>query len=62
MIIEAATENLELKLRILQRLDEVLGSEAIIATNTSSLSITQLAAVVAQPERVIACTSLIQCP
>jgi 3-hydroxybutyryl-CoA dehydrogenase len=53
MVIEAATENLELKLRILQRLDEVLGSETIIATNTSSLSITQLAAVVAQPERVI---------
>jgi 3-hydroxybutyryl-CoA dehydrogenase len=53
LAIEAATENLELKLRILRQLDELLGEQAVIATNTSSISITQLAAVVRDPGRVI---------
>lgn len=53
MVIEAATENIETKLRILYQLDEVVAKEAIIATNTSSLSITQLAAMVSAPERFI---------
>jgi 3-hydroxybutyryl-CoA dehydrogenase len=53
LVIEAATENLELKLRILRQIDALVGPETVIATNTSSLSITQLAAVVSQPERVI---------
>lgn len=52
-VIEAATENLELKLRILRQLDTLLAKEAVIATNTSSISITQLAAVVSNPARVI---------
>jgi 3-hydroxybutyryl-CoA dehydrogenase len=53
LAIEAATENVELKLRILKQLDGLLGAETVIATNTSSISITQLAAVVSKPERVI---------
>jgi 3-hydroxybutyryl-CoA dehydrogenase len=53
LVIEAATENLELKLRILRQIDALVSADTLIATNTSSLSITQLAAVVARPERVI---------
>ena len=53
LLIEAATENLELKLRILKQVDELLDPGTIIATNTSSISITQLAAVVSKPERFI---------
>lgn len=51
--IEAATENVELKLRILKQLDELVSADAIIATNTSSISITQLAAVLKRPEKFI---------
>jgi 3-hydroxybutyryl-CoA dehydrogenase len=53
IVVEAATENLELKLRILRQIDGLVRKEAIIATNTSSISISQLAAVVSRPERVI---------
>jgi 3-hydroxybutyryl-CoA dehydrogenase len=53
LVIEAATENVEIKLRILRQLDRQLGANALIATNTSSISITQLAAVVTNPERFI---------
>jgi 3-hydroxybutyryl-CoA dehydrogenase len=53
LVIEAATENLELKLKILRQLDALAGAETVIATNTSSISITQLAAVVSRPERFI---------
>ncbi|BAN48690.1 3-hydroxybutyryl-CoA dehydrogenase [Metapseudomonas resinovorans] len=53
LVIEAATENLELKLRILRQIEEVVSAETLIATNTSSLSITQLAAVLRRPERFI---------
>ena len=53
LVIEAATENLSLKLKILQQLDELLGDKVVIATNTSSISITQLAAVVRNPGRFI---------
>ncbi len=52
-VIEAATENIDLKLRILKQIDSMVSREAIIATNTSSISITQLAAVVDHPERFI---------
>jgi 3-hydroxybutyryl-CoA dehydrogenase len=45
LVIEAATENLDLKLGILRKLDDQLASGVIIASNTSSISITQLAAV-----------------
>ncbi|MNF48230.1 putative 3-hydroxybutyryl-CoA dehydrogenase [compost metagenome] len=53
LVIEAASENLELKLRILKQISEQVGREAIIASNTSSLSISQLAAAVSHPERFI---------
>jgi 3-hydroxybutyryl-CoA dehydrogenase len=53
LVIEAATENLELKLRVLQQIAAQVSGECVIASNTSSLSITQLAASVSQPERFI---------
>jgi 3-hydroxybutyryl-CoA dehydrogenase len=53
LVIEAATENVELKLRILKQVDDIIDAETIFATNTSSISITQLAAVVSHPERFI---------
>ena len=49
LVIEAATENHELKNKILKQLDGLLAPEVIIATNTSSISITQLAAVTSRP-------------
>ncbi|HTL76297.1 MAG TPA: 3-hydroxybutyryl-CoA dehydrogenase [Casimicrobiaceae bacterium] len=52
LVIEAATENLELKLKILRDID-TLGQDAIIASNTSSISITALAAVLRTPERFL---------
>lgn len=53
LVIEAATENEALKLRILQQVDGLLQPGALIATNTSSLSITRLAAATTRPERCI---------
>ncbi|MCL5969281.1 MAG: 3-hydroxybutyryl-CoA dehydrogenase, partial [Betaproteobacteria bacterium] len=53
LVIEAATENLELKLSILRQLDALLPAETVVATNTSSISITQLAALSGRPERFI---------
>ena len=53
LIIEAATENLELKIKILRQLDAMLPAETLVATNTSSISITQLAAVTQRPDRFI---------
>ena len=53
LVIEAATENLDLKLRILKQVDGLLSSGTILATNTSSISITSLAAVVKAPERFL---------
>jgi 3-hydroxybutyryl-CoA dehydrogenase len=52
-VIEAATENLELKLQILREASARAKKEAILATNTSSISITRLAGVVARPDQVI---------
>jgi 3-hydroxybutyryl-CoA dehydrogenase len=52
-VIEAATENEALKLDILKRIDAVVRPDAIIATNTSSISITKLASAVTHPERFI---------
>ncbi|HEX7649251.1 MAG TPA: 3-hydroxybutyryl-CoA dehydrogenase [Noviherbaspirillum sp.] len=51
--IEAATENVELKLRIMKELEGVARPGSFIATNTSSVSVTKLAAVLAQPERLV---------
>jgi len=53
LVIEAATENLDLKLRVLQQIAAQVSPECVIASNTSSLSITQLAASVDAPERFI---------
>jgi len=53
IVIEAATENLELKMRILRQAEAVVRPDAIIASNTSSISITGLAAVLEQAERFI---------
>ena len=53
LVIEAATENQALKVKILQQLDELLPAETLVATNTSSISITQLAAVTKRAERFI---------
>jgi len=53
LVIEAATENHGLKTRILQQVDAMLAPEVIIASNTSSISITQLAADTKRPDRFI---------
>lgn len=53
IVIEAATENPDLKIRILKQLEGVAKEGAIVASNTSSISITKLAAVLAKPERFI---------
>jgi 3-hydroxybutyryl-CoA dehydrogenase len=53
LVVEAATERLDLKLRILKQLSEAVPLDAVIASNTSSISITQLAAVVETPARFI---------
>jgi 3-hydroxybutyryl-CoA dehydrogenase len=53
LVIEAATENEALKFKILKQVDELLAPEVIIASNTSSISITQLAAATSRPERFI---------
>jgi 3-hydroxybutyryl-CoA dehydrogenase len=53
LVIEAATENLELKLNIFKQLDKDCPDDTILATNTSSISITQIASVTSRPEMVI---------
>ncbi len=53
LVVEAATENIDLKLKIFKQLDEACPDDTILATNTSSISITQIAAVTSRPEMVI---------
>ncbi len=53
LIVEAATENVDLKLKIFKQLDEAAPSKAILATNTSSISITKIASVTKRPNSVI---------
>ncbi|EGL82883.1 3-hydroxyacyl-CoA dehydrogenase NAD-binding [Caldalkalibacillus thermarum TA2.A1] len=53
MVIEAAVENMEVKKNIFTRLDDITPEHAILATNTSSLPITEIAAVTKRPEKVI---------
>jgi 3-hydroxybutyryl-CoA dehydrogenase len=53
LVIEAATENIDLKLKIFRDLDRTCKPEAILATNTSSISVTKIAAATSRPERVI---------
>ena len=53
LVVEAATENLELKLKIFRDLEKFCPEDTILASNTSSISITQIAAVTSRPEMVI---------
>lgn len=53
LVVEAATENVDLKLKIFKDLDDVCPEDTILATNTSSISITLIAAVTKRPEKVI---------
>lgn len=53
LVVEAATENSDLKLKIFKDLDTLCEAKTILATNTSSISITQIAAATSRPEKVI---------
>ena len=53
LVIEAATENAEIKLGIFKQLDEICNSDTILASNTSSISITRIGAATNRPEKVI---------
>src|SRR5580692_1263335 len=53
LVIEAATENLEMKRKIMKQVDGIITPTAILASNTSSISITTLAAATSRPERFI---------
>lgn len=53
LVVEAATENVDLKLKIFRQLDDATADDTILATNTSSISITQIAAVTTRPDKVI---------
>ena len=53
LVVEAATENVDLKLKIFGDMDRYSKPEAILASNTSSISLTQIAAVTSRPDKVI---------
>lgn len=53
LVVEAATENFDIKKTIFEKLDTICGPEAILSSNTSSISITKIAAVTKRPEKVI---------
>ena len=53
LVVEAATENVDLKLKIFADLDKLTSPHVILASNTSSISITKIAAVTARPDKVI---------
>lgn len=53
LVVEAATESFDIKKAIFQRLDTICGPDAILSSNTSSISITKIAAVTKRPEKVI---------
>ena len=53
LVVEAATENLELKLKIFRDLEKFCPEDTILASNTSSISITQIASVTSRPEMVV---------
>ncbi|MBO3098554.1 3-hydroxyacyl-CoA dehydrogenase family protein [Gelidibacter pelagius] len=53
LVVEAATENSDLKLKIFKQLDDICSKDTILATNTSSISITQIAAATSRPKQVI---------
>jgi len=53
LVVEAATENIDLKLKIFKQIDELCDSNTILATNTSSISITKIASVTKRADKVI---------
>ena len=53
LIVEAATENFDVKRQIFEKLDAITGPDAILSSNTSSISITKIAAVTDRPDKVI---------
>ena len=53
LVVEAATENIDLKLNIFKELDQVCADDTILASNTSSISITKIASVTSRPDKVI---------
>ncbi|WP_027126713.1 3-hydroxyacyl-CoA dehydrogenase family protein [Gelidibacter mesophilus] len=53
LVVEAATENCDLKLKIFKQLDDICAKNTILASNTSSISITQIAAATSRPKQVI---------
>ncbi len=53
LVVEAATENFDIKRQIFEQLDTICGPEAILSSNTSSISITKIAAVTKRPDKVI---------
>jgi len=53
LVVEAATENIDLKLNIFKQLDELTAKNVILASNTSSISITQIGAATSRPDKVI---------
>ncbi|MDM7923159.1 MAG: 3-hydroxybutyryl-CoA dehydrogenase [Pyrinomonadaceae bacterium] len=53
LVVEAATENFEIKKQIFEKLDSICGPDAILSSNTSSISITKIAAVTKRPDKVI---------
>lgn len=53
LIVEAATENFEIKRQIFEKLDSICPADAILSSNTSSISITKIAAVTKRPDKVI---------
>jgi 3-hydroxybutyryl-CoA dehydrogenase len=53
LVVEAATENFEVKKRIFEQLDRIVGDDTILSSNTSSISITKIAAVTKRPDKVI---------
>jgi len=53
LVVEAATENVDLKLKIFEDIDKAAPADCVLATNTSSISITKIAAATSRPEKVI---------
>ena len=53
LVVEAATENFDIKKQLFEQLDKITAGDAILASNTSSISITKIAAVTARPDKVI---------
>ncbi|MDA8692841.1 3-hydroxybutyryl-CoA dehydrogenase [Saprospiraceae bacterium] len=53
LVVEAATENIDLKLKIFKQLDEATSDDCILASNTSSISITKIGSVTSKPDKVI---------